>query len=350
MIASPSKSRIVPVILCGGQGARLWPRSRADRPKPFLPLLGERTLFQQTIDRCSDRAVFTEPIFVAGENHVELVVEQTGELRPGALIVEPEGRNTAPAIALAAARLDPDAIMLVCPSDHFVADRPAFLRGVASAATLAASDWLVSLATTPDRPETGYGYMAQGQALDGGWQIDRFVEKPDFDQAMEFLVSGQYHWNSGIFVFRSGAFLAELARHRPAMVDRVMDAVTEGIADGATFRPAAGPFSEIESVSVDKALMEKTSRAALVPVAMGWSDIGNWASLGDAMETDAGGNAISGPAELVDCENVLVTSDGPRVSAVGLKDICVIVDGNEVLVTARDAVEHVGNLQGARKQ
>lgn len=336
---------IIPVILCGGSGTRLWPRSRKDRPKPFLPLVGRRTLFQDTLDRCTgDR--FAEPVVVAGQVHVDLVKEQAE--RPITLIVEPEARNTAPAIALAAAYLPPDALMLVCPSDHHIADAEAFTAAADSAARLAQEGWMVSLGIAADRPETGYGYILKGAPIDGGYRVERFVEKPDRATAEQFLSDGGYAWNGGIFAFRAGAFLDELAVHRPATEQAVRAAVAGGHREGETFYPAREPFQSVASEAVDYAVMEGTRRAAVVPVDMGWSDIGSWQALRDARQRDADGNHVSGPAELVDCRNVMVESDGPRVSVIGLDDVIVVVDGDEVLVTSAAGTQAVGNLAGAR--
>lgn len=350
MSTSHDSVLIHPVILCGGGGTRLWPRSRKQCPKPYLPLLGDETLLEQTLARCDDDAIFAPPMLVAGADHVALIEAQAGELAPGALIVEPAAKNTAPAVALAAARLDPDAVMLVCPSDHYIADVPAFHAAALAAAALARDGWLVSLAITPDRPEVGYGYIRRGAALPGGFEVERFVEKPSLAAAQAFLAEGGYAWNGGIFAFRAGRLLEELTAHRPAMAEAVAQAVAQGSTQGMTFHPATAPFAMIEGESIDYAVMENTARAAMVPAAMGWSDIGNWASLQDALPRDAAGNHATGDAELVDCENVLALSDGPRISVLGLKDVCVIVDGDEVLVTSRDAAPHVGKLRGAKQQ
>lgn len=341
---------IHPVILCGGGGTRLWPRSRKARPKPFLPLLGEESLFQQTLARCSDKSLFAAPIVVAGRAHVAAIEEQAGGYEDVQLIVEPAARNTAPAIALAAWRLPEDAVMLVCPSDHHIADMAAFHAAAQAAAELAAQDWLVSFGIEADRPETGYGYIKRGEATEGGFRIERFVEKPDRERAEAFLSEGGFSWNGGIFAFRAGAFRDELTKHRPEMARAVADAVSNGTASEAQFHPDPEAFGRIEGESVDYALMENTDKAAVVPVSMGWSDIGNWQALHEARGKDAKGNAISGPAELVDCKNVLVDSDGPRVSAIGLHDIKIVVDGDEVLVTSADGAQLVGKLRGAKDQ
>ena len=341
-------SPIHPVILCGGSGTRLWPRSRKSRPKPFLPLIGEKTLFEATLERLAEPALFAAPTVVTGAAQLALVEEQIfGE---ATIIVEPEAKNTAAAIALAAARLPEDAVMLVCPSDHFIADVEAFHDAVRAAAVLARKDYMVTFGITPTAPETGFGYIRRGAAVEGGYAVAEFVEKPDLGCAMQFLASGDCSWNGGIFAFRAGAFMAELAQHRPALADAVWRAVQGGREDGALFYPDPPAFASIEPESVDYAVMEETGRAAVVPVAMGWSDIGNWHSLRDARGGDDDGNRTRGPVELVDCRGVLAESDSLRVSAIGLTDIAIVVDGDEVLVTTMEGAQKVGRLAGASEQ
>ena len=342
--------KIHPVILCGGSGTRLWPRSRKHRPKPFLPLLGVRTLFQRSLDRAGDAAHFAPPTIVAGAAHCGLIEEQAGAREGARLIVEPAARNTAPAIALAAHALPPDAIMLVCPSDHHIADEAAFLRGVEDAAALARDDRMVAFGIRPTAPETGYGYIRMGEPLAIGHAVARFVEKPDLATAQRFLSEGGYVWNGGIFAFRAGAFLAELAAYRPAMAEQVRAAWDDRKSDGWQHHPAAGSFAAITGESVDYAVMENTPRAAVVSADMGWSDIGNWDALMTARNGDAHGNHVIGPADLTDCRNVMVETDGPRVSVIGLEDVIVVVDGDEVLVTSRTGAQAVGKLPGASGQ
>lgn len=339
---------IHPVILCGGSGTRLWPRSRKDRPKPFLPLLGERTLFQQTLDRCGDGARFARPIVVAGAAHVELIRDQASAGTQ--LIVEPAARNTAPAIALAAAALPEQAIMLVCPSDHYIADGVAFRAAADSAAALAADDWMVAFGIAAVRPETGFGYIRRGEKIAGGYRVARFVEKPDRATAEGFLAEGGYDWNGGIFAFRAGAYLAELERHRPEMARLARAAMAGARREGDAIHPDAEAFAAIAGESIDYAVMENTSSAAVVPADMGWSDIGNWQALRDARVGDADGNRTIGPAELVGCRNVLVDSDGPHVSAIGLEDVVIVVDGDNILVTTSAGAQQVGKLSGAANQ
>ncbi|HWK41781.1 MAG TPA: sugar phosphate nucleotidyltransferase [Croceibacterium sp.] len=341
---------IHPVVLCGGSGTRLWPRSRKQAPKPFLPLVEDQTLFEATLGRCARDARFAAPMVVTGKAHLAHVETQTAAFPGAQVIVEPEAKNTAAAIALAAERLPPDAIMLVCPSDHHIANAAAFRDAASTAAALAGQDWLVTFGIAPTAPETGYGYIRRGDALEGGFQVDRFVEKPDHATAEQFLAEGSYSWNGGIFVYRAGAFLEELRRHRPDLAEAAHRAVAGGREQGVEFHPDAAAFSEIAPESVDYAVMENTSRAAVVPVSMGWSDIGSWHALRDARPGDEAGNRTRGRVELVDCRNVLAETDGPRISVIGLEDIAVVVDGDEVLVTTMAGAQKVGKLGGAANQ
>jgi len=343
-------SKIVPVILCGGSGTRLWPRSRAAKPKPFLPLVGDETLFEATLSRCSGGEDFAAPVVVTGTAHLAHVEAQLAG-RDAQVIVEPSARNTAAAIALAALRLPPDTVMLVCPSDHHIGDCAAFTVAALGAAALARQGWLVAFGIQATAPETGFGYIKQGEPIgDAGFQVSRFVEKPDAATAQRFLDEGGYHWNGGIFAFTAGRFLAELEQHRPAIAAAAREAVSAGRADGSRFHPDPEAFSRIESESVDYAVMENTARAAMVHADMAWSDIGNWQALHAALDRDETGNAVRGRAELVDCENVHVTSDGPRVSAIGVSDLIIVVDGDEVLVTTAEGAQKVGKLHGAANQ
>ena len=346
-----SQQTIHPVILCGGSGTRLWPRSRAVRPKPFLPLVGQGTLFEQTVARCAPEAGFAAPLVVTGTAHLAPVEQQLAGNFGARVIVEPAARNTAAAIALAALRLPADAVMLVCPSDHHIADSAAFQAAARGAAELANAGWLVAFGIEATGPETGFGYLQRGEPIGtGGFKVARFVEKPDLARATQFLASGGYAWNGGIFAFCAGTFLEELATHRPAIAEQVRLAVAAGRADGARFHPDAAAFAAIVGESVDYAVMENTARAAMVPAQMGWSDIGSWDALHTARGGDERGNSVTGPAELVDCRNVLVESDGPRVSVIGLENVVVVVDGDEVLVTTRAGAQLVGKLSGAVNQ
>ncbi len=343
---------IVPVILCGGGGTRLWPRSRAIKPKPFLSLIGDTTLFQQAVGRCKPEHGFAAPVVVTGKKHLDHVERQLGDVEGAEIIVEPAPRNTAAAIALAANRLPQDAVMLVCPSDHHIGNPEAFVQAACAAAELAGEGWLVSIGIEATSPETGYGYLKRGEPIgDKGYRTAEFVEKPDLERAEAFLEDGTYAWNGGIFAFRVKDFLAELEAHRPQIAAGVKAAVAKGEARGRSFHPDAALFMATESDSVDYAVMENTRRAAMVPADMRWSDIGNWQALHEALERDGEGNAMRGCAgELVDCRNVLVDSDGRRVSVIGLENVIVVVDGDDVMITSAAAVQKVGKLQGAINQ
>lgn len=348
---------IVPVILCGGSGTRLWPRSRATMPKPFLSLVGENTLFEAALARCPRSAGFAAPMVVTGQKLLGHVEAQLGLVEGAQIIIEPTARNTAAAIALAACRLPPQAIMLVCPSDHHIGNPDAFGAAATIAAALASEGWLVSLGIDPKWPETGFGYLKRGEAISApcgsaGFRTAQVVEKPDLNRATAFLADGGYAWNSGIFAFQASAFLRELSTYQPQIAASVAQAVAKGEEDGQRFHPHAASFAEAPSISVDYAVMERTGRAAMVPVDMDWSDIGNWQTLHEALHRDADGNSVRGKAEIemLDCRNVLVDSDGPRVSVIGLEDVIVVVDGNDIMITTVADVQRVGKLSGALNQ
>ncbi len=343
-----SKTTITPIILCGGSGTRLWPKSRAARPKPFLPLIGDTTLFEATLARC---APFAPPVVVTGAAHLTHVEAQLGAAPGASIIVEPEAKNTAAAIALAALRLPEEAVMLVCPSDHHIGDAAAFAEAARAAVALAEEGWLVSFGIEAKVPETGFGYLKRGEAIGkSGFRVAKFVEKPDLERAKSFLAEGIYSWNGGIFAFRVKDFLDELEEFRPAISVAVCKAIRDGREQGQRFYPDPAGFAAIKGESVDYAVMENTARAAMVPVDMAWSDIGNWQALHEARGRDADGNSVVGPAELVDCRNVLVESDGPRVSVIGLEGVIIVVDGDEVLVTTAQGAQQVGKLSGAQNQ
>lgn len=346
-----ARSKITPVILCGGSGTRLWPRSRASKPKPFLPLVQDETLFEQALTRCADGAHFHAPIVVAGAGHLEHVESQLVSASDADVVVEPMSKNTAAAIALAAMRLPQDAVMLVCPSDHHVGDCGAFVEAAVSAAELAGKGWLVSFGIQPRSADTNFGYLRRGEAIfPGGYKVAQFVEKPDRACAEAYVASGEYAWNGGIFAFGAGHYLSELRRFRPEIAQAVEEAVQGGRSEGRLFFPEETAFSKIIPESVDYAVMENTVHAAMVPAEMAWSDIGNWQALHGARARDAFGNTVYGRAELVDCRNVLIDSDGPRVSAIGLENVIIVVDGDEIMITTAQGAHNVGKLSGAVRQ
>lgn len=343
---------IIPVILCGGSGTRLWPRSRSDRPKPFLPLLGERTLFEETLARFADKSMFAPSVIVTGAAHLDLVEEQSEGFDVREIVVEPEPKQTAAALALAALQLDADAVMLVCPSDHHIGDAAAFHEAAASAAKIAAGGWLVCITVRPSAPDTRFGYVRRGEALGPlGFRVAQFVEKPDQSRAAEYVASGLYAWNAGIFAFRAGDYLRELCRFRPELGAAVEESARGGKRVDHRFFPDRDSFAKIAPESLDYAVMENTERAALVTAEMQWSDVGNWNALFTMREKDQSGNAVSGPARLIDCENVLVDSDGPKVHLIDVKDIVVVVDGDDIMIASSSGAAHVAKFvesKGAR--
>lgn len=344
------KSAITPVILCGGSGTRLWPRSRSAKPKPFLSLLGEETLFEAAVNRCR-RSGFEKPVVVTGAAHVDLVNRHVDVGEVGEIIVEPQPRQTAAAIGLAAMRLPADAVMLVCPSDHYIGDVEGFKKAAQAAADLAEDGWLVCLAISPASPETRFGYVRRSEPLgQTAYRVEKFHEKPDRQTAERYLSSGEFAWNGGIFAFRAGDYLNELERHRPALAAELRKSVAGGEAVDGKFYPESSHFALIKPESVDYAVMENTDRAAMVLTQMEWSDVGDWPTLRQLRRKDPLGNAIKGPAQLIDSRNNLVDTDGPTVHLVGMEDVIVVVDGNDILVASTRDAERVGRLADGKMQ
>ncbi|MEO7826195.1 MAG: sugar phosphate nucleotidyltransferase, partial [Allosphingosinicella sp.] len=298
---------IVPVILSGGSGTRLWPLSRQDFPKQFLALAGARTLLQETAARVDDPGRFTAPIVVASQQHRDEIENQLSSHGAGRarLFLEPLPRNTAPAIALAALAVDEDALLLVMPSDHVISDTPAFLQAVEAAADLAQDDWLVTLGVKPTRPETGFGYIRKGRRLsDRAFAVDRFVEKPNLETASALIEDGHHFWNAGIFLFTARAFIAALSAHAPDVL-RAVRASLECPAEADPVVPGKSEFSRSPSISIDYAVMEKAERVAVVPADIGWSDVGSWEALYDLGPLDADGNHVFGDVLALDTRGSL---------------------------------------------
>lgn len=324
---------IQPVILCGGAGTRLWPESRGTHAKQFLPLTGTTSLFQQTIARVPAGRHVMPPVILCGDAHVGFVRDQMG---PGeaALLVEPMPRNTAAAIALAVARADADTLLLVMPSDHVIADVPAFHAAIAKGAVLAQQDWLVTFGIAPDHPETGFGYIASGAPLgEQGFAVSRFIEKPPLADAKAMLAAGGYSWNAGIFLFRAGRMRDAMLTHCRAIFEAADAAVAAGMIDGDALYADAILFEKAPSDSIDYAVMEKDDRVAVVPVAMGWSDLGSWQAVHTLAATrDDANNVTAGDIFLHDSHGNLVRAGDKRVSLIGMEDVAVIVDGDDILV------------------
>ena len=295
-------SRIHPVVLSGGAGTRLWPLSRAAYPKQLLALASERSLVQETVARSAGDAALSAPVVVCNEEHRFAIEDQLRQIRvePQKLIVEPMARNTGPAVTAAAlwlAARDPQALMLVQPSDHIVGSQSAFRRAVACALPAARAGRLVTFGVKPTRAEAGYGYIRAGGTLigaDGVMAVDEFVEKPDRQTASQMVSSGRFYWNSGIFLFGAQHFLDEVGRRDATMLEACRRAVEGGTEDLGFFRLDAAAFSDAPSLSIDRSVMERTDRAAVVPVDMAWSDIGSWQALRDVVASDEDGNVAHG--------------------------------------------------------
>jgi mannose-1-phosphate guanylyltransferase / mannose-6-phosphate isomerase len=345
-------AQIHPVILSGGAGTRLWPLSRASYPKQLLKLSSQRTMLQDTVARGLIDVGFAAPLLVCNEEHRFLVDDQLQQIgiKPQAILLEPKARNTGPAIAAAALWLlarDPDALMLVQPSDHVIASPADFHRGVMRGLAAAQEGRLVTFGIKPARPDTGYGYIQSGEALSGGdgvFSVDRFVEKPDRETAQRFVDSGAFFWNSGIFLLSARAYLGELSRINPAMLDACERAVRDGQEDLAFFRLSAEPFGEAPSLSIDHAVMEHTSHAAVVPVDMAWSDVGSWPALRDIATADGDGNVLQGDVLAERMTNSYIRSEGRLVAAVGLDNVVVVATDDAVLVADADAAAEVSAI------
>ena len=342
---------IIPLILSGGSGTRLWPISRKNLPKQFLSLAGSETLFQQTVQRALRLQDVAAPIVVASDGHRFLAAEQLKELniQDADILLEPVARNTAPAIAVGALRAmarNVDAIILVLPADHLIGDDQAFRDAVAKARPLAEKGWLVTFGIRPDRPETGFGYIRRGEPLEGEtFKIEQFVEKPKLDVAERYLASGEYDWNSGMFMFRASQYLEELGTHAPDMLQAARKAFDKANIDLDFVRLDASSFATAPSDSIDYAVMEKTARAAVVPVACGWSDIGSWDALWLAADKDANGNHLEGDVIALDTTGSLVRShERHLVATVGLKDVVVVTTPDATLVIRRDASQNVKKI------
>ena len=344
---------LIPVILSGGSGTRLWPMSRTERPKQFLALTADETMLQLTARRTPPASGYAAPIVVGNAAHADDVEAQLAAIgvEPAAVILEPMGRNTAPAIALAAIAAGAgDHPLLVMPSDHVITDVPAFHRAIAAALPMVADGWLVTFGISPGAPETGYGWIKVGEPLvEGVHRVDRFIEKPPLDRARAMLDEGGHAWNGGIFLFRADRYLEVLGREAPAMVEAAQASMDQARCDGIRVWPDADAFSASPSDSIDYAVMEKAQRVAVVPVAMGWSDLGSWDALDAITDSDDGGNAHAGQVIAVDTTNCFVRADGIRVALVGVEDLIVVASGSDVLILPKGRSQDVKKIIEAMK-
>ena len=340
---------MIPVILSGGSGSRLWPLSRQQRPKQFLPVIDDMTLFQSTLQRLQGLDGLEAPLVVCNEDHRFMVAEQLRQLdlTNQGIVLEPVGRNTAAAIALAALKVElvePDAILLVLPADHVIRDQGAFHKAIAQAEQEARKGSLVTFGIVPTHPETGYGYIQAGSGSGEASPVKRFIEKPDLKTAEKYLASGEYFWNSGIFMFRADAYLRSLGDFQSEVLNACKAAMTEYSDDGDFVRVEAESFAKSPDISVDYAVMEKTDHAVVVPLDAGWNDVGAWSAVWEVGSKDNSGNVVRGDAILHNASNNLVYSEKRLVSLVGVDDLVVVDTKDATLVAKKDQVQHVKEI------
>jgi len=370
---------IVPVILSGGSGTRLWPLSRELYPKQLLPLVSEKTMLQETVARISGIADISSPLIIANESHRFMIVEQMRlmQVEPSAIMLEPVGRNTAPAVAAAALLAlskGKDPLLLVLPADHVIRDKAAFQSAVAEGVHYAMKGKLITFGIVPNSPETGYGYIKKGKEIKSvqgsrfkvkgnhsrltphaslftAFEVSRFEEKPTPAKAKSFVQSGDYLWNSGMFMFRASVYLKELKRHAPEILKACEKALKNSVKDLDFLRLDEKAFSECPADSIDYAVMEKTGSAVVIPLDAGWSDVGSWSSLWEVLPRDMQGNAFSGDVLAHDIKNSLISAGSRLVAAIGMKDCIIVETSDAVLVTPKDEVQKVKHIvEELRKQ
>lgn len=342
-------SKIVPVILSGGAGTRLWPLSRELYPKQFLPLAGSHTMIQETLLRLRGLTNLAAPLIICNEEHRFLVAEQMRQIdcRPAAIILEPVGRNTAPAVAAAAVRGEKtDEVMLVLPADHVIKDQPAFHAAVKKGLVAAEAGNLVTFGIIPTAPETGYGYIRAAKTAKkaDSLTIEAFVEKPDHKTAEKYLKAANYYWNSGMFMFKPSVLLAELKKHSPKIVPVCRRALAKGSNDADFVRLDKDIFAACQSISIDYAVMEKTVLGTMIPLAAGWNDVGSWAALADVNPTDTAGNVVNGDVMTCAVKNTCIMASYRLVAAVGITDHIIVETADAVLVAHKDRVQDVKNI------
>ena len=339
---------MIPVILSGGSGTRLWPLSRGQYPKQFLPLVSSYSMLQETVRRLSGVPGLKAPIAVCNEDHRFMMAEQLWEIgtKPSAIILEPVGKNTAPAVAMAAlSATSEDDVLLILPADHVIGNLPAFHKAIAQAARLAEQGFLVTFGIVPNQPETGYGYIKRDKEQQGdAFKVASFVEKPDMETAKRYLQSGDYFWNSGMFAFTAGNFLKELEKFNPQMLSVCRQALQAAKVDMDFVRLDKAIFSTCPSDSIDYAIMEKTDKAVVIPLDADWNDVGSWSALWDVTEKDASGNAVSGDVMTVDTRNSYIFAENKLVTVIGVENLIVVETKDAVMIAAKDRVQEVKQI------
>ena len=338
---------IIPIILSGGAGTRLWPLSWGDHPKQFLSLISDKTMIQETLLRL-DGLKTGNPIISCGEAHRFLVAQQIGEItnKKPVILLEPMAKNTAPAIAAAccaAMKQDKDAVVVVLPSDHVIADVPAFQNAVKAATLNAEKGALVTFGIVPTFPATGYGYVkAAGAETDGAYTLEKFVEKPCLEKAQEYLASGEYAWNSGMFVFKASSFLEELKTHNPEMAALSIEAFEKASVETDFIRLDKDSFGKIKGDSIDYAVMEKTTKGKVVKLNAGWDDVGSWSALYDISKKDGNMNVIKGDDVIVlDTTSSYIRGGKRTIATIGLDDVVIVNSDDALLVAAKGKIQDV---------
>jgi len=341
---------MIPVLLSGGGGTRLWPLSRTLFPKQFLPLTSEKSMLQETLLRLDGLSDTRAPIVIANDNHRFLVAEQLRAInaKQSTILLEPVGRNTAPAVTLAAlsaiAQYDDDPLLLVLPADHAIADIPAFHQALASGQALAEDGKLVTFGITPHQPETGYGYIKRGATSGDGYLVDQFVEKPNQEVAERYLASGDYYWNAGIFLFKASTYLEEVKKLAPAVFEACQKALAASQSDLDFVRIAEAEFANNPDIAIDYAIMEKTDRAAVVAMDPGWNDLGSWSAMWEQADKDENNNAIVGDVMILDSRNNLVYAEDELIATIGVENLAIVQTQDAVLIANKDKVQDVKTI------
>lgn len=353
------RTRIYPVILSGGSGTRLWPLSQPHRPKQFVPVVTDHSMIQETVQRVAGHPDFLAPVIVSGESQRALVVEQLAQIgvEPAAILLEPAARNTAAAVAIAAqwiVRNDPGALMMVMPSDHVIRDLDSLYAAIGAAAHAALAGYLVTFGIQPTHAETGYGYIERGDPIKGVDDVHgvaNFHEKPPLALATSYYQGGAHYWNGGMFLFSADNYLKALSAYAADVAQASATAMDAATTEGAIVRPQADAFMSGPDISIDHAVMERASNVAVVPVDMGWSDVGSWDALWTIWDRDAQDNGVQGDGILHDCSgNLIYVSGGPPVAALGLRDCVIVSTAEGVLVAPRDRSQDVKKIVDLLKQ